>query len=415
MSAGRESEPYFFLSYAHTPKRHPDDPDDPDRWVCKLYEDLCESILGLTNAHPRSAGFMDRISGPGARWPEELARALATCKVFVPLYSERYFGSEHCGREWFAFARRELTHRARNRKASSAIVPALWADIDEDSLPPVATAINYDHADLGGRYRAEGFYGLIKLKRFRKDYEVAVHQLARRIVRVAREAKLDATEPVDYNSLQCAFGLPGSTDAVANELQITVLALDSSKLPAGRTGEYYGRSPSTWSPYRPDYPQPLAEYAKELATYFGCQAVVGTFDEHTAVWTANGQPIPPGLCLVDAWATVPAGNREKLRQFDELDQPWISVLVPWNAEDAEMAAAAPDLRNALWQSLPKKLHSVPRRCEMAATGIPTLADFGELLPQMARIMLKRFRKDEAVPVFPPEGPPRERPRLRRSD
>ena len=94
---------------------------------------------------------------------------------------------------------------------------------------------------------------------------------------------------------------------------------------------------------------------------------------------------------------------------DELDQPWVSVLVPWNAEDAEMAAAAPDLRNALWESLPRKLHGVPRRCEMAAAGIPTLADFGELLPQMARIMLKRFRKDEAVPVFPPEGPPRERP------
>lgn len=415
MSAGCESEPYFFLSYAHTPKWHPSDQSDPDRWVGQLFEDLCKSILAMTNAHPRSVGFMDRVSGPGARWSEELAQALATCKVFVPLYSERYFGSEHCGREWFAFARRELTHRARTRRISSAIVPALWADVDEDSLPAVAKSIKYDHADLGQRYDAEGFYGLIKLKRFRKDYDLAVHQLARRIVRVAKETDLDVAEPVDYHSLECAFGSPDSRATAGKELQITVLALDTSRLPEGRTRDYYGRTPRTWSPYRPDYSQPLAEYAMELATYFGCQPAVGTFDEHIAEWAANGRPIPPGLCLVDAWATVSPQDQRKLRRFDELDQPWISVLVPWNTQDAEMTAAERDLRRGLRQSLRQKLDGVPRRCEMAATGIPTLAEFGELLPRMARIMLKRFRKDEDVPTFPPEGPPAERPRLRRAD
>lgn len=193
MSRGNELErvtgtPYFFLSYARMPKRHPNDPDEPDRWVCQLYDDLCESILSLTNAHPRSVGFMDRQSAPGARWPEDLAQALATCKVFVPLYSERYFGSEHCRREWFTFARRELTHRAQGGRVSSAIVPALWADIDPDCLPEVAKSVHYDHSDFGRRYRAEGFYGLIKLKRFRKDYELAAHQLARRIRQACRKA-----------------------------------------------------------------------------------------------------------------------------------------------------------------------------------------------------------------------------------
>ena len=415
MSLGRESEPYFFLSYAHTPKRHPNDPGDPDRWVCQLYDDLCEIILGLTNAHPRSVGFMDRQSGPGARWPEDLAQALATCKVFVPLYSERYFGSEHCGREWFAFARRELTHRAQGGRVSSAIVPALWADIDPDCLPEVAKSVHYDHSDFGRRYRAEGFYGLIKLKRFRKDYELAVHQLARRIVRVAKETKLGAAQASDYQALQCAFGSPGSAATAGTQLQITVLALDTTSLPEGRTGDYYGPTPRTWSPYRPDYSQPLVEYAKELAAYLGCQAVVGTFDEHAEEWAVNGQPIPPGLCLVDAWATVSSDAQKKLRRFDELRQPWISVLVPWNTQDAEMTAAEQILRRGLNKSLRRKLAGVPYRCRMAATGIPTLQDFGELLPQMTAIMLKRFRKDEGVPTYPPEGPPTERPRLRRAD
>src|SRR5215831_11319808 len=83
--------PYFFLSYARTPRQDPSDPSDPDRWVHKLYRDLCEHILNLTNAQPGSAGFMDRETRPGDEWPRELAQALATCRVFVPLYSPRYF------------------------------------------------------------------------------------------------------------------------------------------------------------------------------------------------------------------------------------------------------------------------------------------------------------------------------------
>ena len=50
---------------------------------------------------------------------------------------------------------------------------------------------------------------------------------------------------------------------------------------------------------------------------------------------------------------------------------------------------------------------------MAANGIPTLQDFGQILPEMTMIMLKRFRK-EAI-AHPPAGPLIERPRLRRAD
>ena len=47
---------------------------------------------------------------------------------------------------------------------------------------------------------------------------------------------------------------------------------------------------------------------------------------------------------------------------------------------------------------------------MAANGIPTLQDFGQLMPEMAMTMLKRFRKEATA--HPPAGPPIERPRLR---
>ncbi len=245
--------PYFFLSYARTPKRDQNDKSDPDRWVYKLYRDLCENILSLINVEPESVGFMDRENRLGVRWSEELTRALATCRVFVPLYSERYFESENCGKEWFAFARRELTHIARGPQPSmSAIVPVLWTTIDQSILPGAARSIQYNHRDLGARYCADGFYGIIKLNRYRDDYQLAVLRLAQRIVAVARETRISNEPPADYDALPSAFPpAPHRAGMTASDMQITVLALDNSNLPAGRTDAYYGNTPRTWSPYRP--------------------------------------------------------------------------------------------------------------------------------------------------------------------
>ena len=104
---GADDGPLFFLSYAHGPR---DDRSgrDPDLWIAQLYDDLCDHIKSLADL-PRTqkAGFMDRELRQGHEWPERLSNALATCRVFVPLYSRRYFKSEHCGKEWFASVDRQ--------------------------------------------------------------------------------------------------------------------------------------------------------------------------------------------------------------------------------------------------------------------------------------------------------------------
>ena len=89
------------------------------------------------------------------------------------------------------------------------------------------------------------------------------------------------------------------------------------------------------------------------------------------------------------------------------------MLIPWNSQDQGTHEAKDDLRANLQQYLGRKLAGVPRRCQMAASGIPTLQDFGQLLPEMTLIMLKRFRKEATA--HPPAGPVIERPRLRRAD
>jgi FxsC-like protein len=402
--------PYFFLSYARTPKRDPGDKEDPDRWVHRLYKDLCSAILQMTDAQPNEAGFMDRETQLGDEWPPRLGQALATCRVFVPLYSRRFFESDYCGKEWCAFANREVNQNAREDDRASAIVPALWTGLSQYQLPDVAQQIQYNHADLGPRYTAEGFYGIMKLQKYRSDYALAVHRLAQRIVQVADETALPAERPADFVALQSTFGPASAKRSAADQLQIAVLAHDNLSLPPGRDAHYYGSTPRAWGPYRPEYQQPLADYARELARKcLGCQPLVGTFDELLSR-ASNGAPVPPSLFLVDAWVALSPAHQERLRRLDELDQSWVSVLVPWNILDAGLASAESDLRSGLEQLLGRRLASVPRRCELAAVGIPTLQEFGQLLAEMTLIMLKRFRRD--TPAFPPDGPPIQRPRLR---
>jgi FxsC-like protein len=419
MDSGREYRPYFFLSYARTPKRDPADREDPDRWVYKLYRDLCDVILQLTEAQPEEAGFMDRENKLGTEWSPELVNALQRCRVFVPLYSRRYFESSYCGREWYAFARREVASRARSGDAVSTIVPALWTRMDASRLPDVARAVQFDHATFGERYSAEGFYGIMKLQNYRADYQRAVHRLAERIVEIV-DASTDADVPVpwprlpDFESLPSAFGPESAKRMTDGQLHISVLAHDVSTLPAGRVGDYYGDTPRTWSPYLPDCPQPVADYAVDLVTKcLGCKPLAGSFGNDGWGDGGNGEELLPGLCLVDAWVSASEAHRDQLKRLNDIEEPWVSVLIPWNSKDRELSVAKRDLRQKLQEHLGRKLAGVPRRCEMAASGIPTLQDFSHVLPEMAMTMLKRFRK--TAPAYPPAGPVIERPRLRQAD
>lgn len=409
--------PYFFLSYARTPKRDPGDEENPDRWVHKLYKDLCDAILQMTDAQPAEAGFMDVENKLGVEWSPELMDAIKNCRVFVPLYSRRFFESDNCGREWFAFARREVIHRARGGDRVDAIVPALWTRLDRERIPAVAKTLQYAHPDMGERYCADGFYGLIKLRNYRDEYQMAVHRLAERIIDLGDKSVAHADHDVqvmerkDFESLQSAFGPASARRTTDGKLQISVLAHDTFTLPPGRTREYYGATPRSWSPYQPSYPQPVAEYALDLAKKcLDCDPAIEAFQ----VKSSNGdQTIQPGVCLVDAWVVVSDAHHERLRQLNELAAPWLSVVLPWNSDDEGFRAQGELLRAKLEERLGRKLSSVPRRCRMAADGIPTIQDLGLVLPEMAMIMLKRYHKDAPIPAA--ASPVLPRPRLRQAD
>lgn len=169
-SRASDDQPYFFLSYAHTP-RVGNGGGDPDHWVCVLYQDLCSTIMQLTDLPADvPAGFMDREMSSGDGWPHVLSENLARCRVFVPLLSRRYFASEMCGREWYAFNERQLQVQAVDGREVSAIVPALWTGIDYTQLPDSVRHLHLDHSSFGDRYATNGIYGLMKLRRLRDEY-----------------------------------------------------------------------------------------------------------------------------------------------------------------------------------------------------------------------------------------------------
>jgi FxsC-like protein len=405
---GAGHAPYFFLSYAHTPKHDPS--DDPDLWIFTLFHDLCRHIMHLTNASSwAEAGFMDRRVRHGADWRRQLSNALATCRVFVPLYSPRYCVSAQCGREWFAISRRLRDHEARGNQRAEIIIPALWAPVQEAEIPEPVRAIQFDHSAFGRRYAERGFHGIIKLKRYRADYEEAVFELARRIVDAARLNTVAPATPVDYESLHSAFGSPAAPRAGDGRVRVTVVASDTSNLPAGRGAYHYGPTPLDWNPYRPDCVCPLAEYAADIVGDLDCQPDVGTLDDHDDL-LADGPPTSPTVLLIDVWSADSPKYRDSLRQLDEIDKPWISVLVPWNQSDVETAAAEPRLRRSLEEVLRRRLHEGRFVSRTAVGGIATLEQFGIDLPKMVHAATRQYFKNATV--YPPAGPAVKRPRLR---
>ena len=418
-----DEAPYFFLSYARTP-RLADDHGDPDKWVAKLYADLCENVIQFARGKSAAVGFMDREMHTGAHWPGRLAQALACCRVFVPLYSPRYFESEECGKEWYAFARRVAEQAARrDQPLTEVILPALWVPVDPTQMPMVAKAIQFNHQSLGSRYSVDGFWGIMKVKRYKSDYQIAVQGLARRIVQVALQTMLDRESPVDFMSLTSAFDdrvdhrQPDSGERPPPEgprrsgrrIQIIIAAPSAGDLPEGRRSPiYYGASACEWDPYHPESKVPLADFAADVTKRLGFRPAVVAFDEQPNAGAAELAPAP-GLFLPDPWAAATDGGAARLREFDERAERWINVLMPWNRADHETVAAEPVLRPRLTAALANMLSRTPPEYSRTASRISTLDEFAAIVAPMARIAENRFLNN--APAFPPAGPVIPRPTL----
>nr|WP_237539910.1 MULTISPECIES: TIR-like protein FxsC [unclassified Streptomyces] len=395
--------PYFFLSYAHTPRVGAGGPD-PDMWVERLYQDLCSHVMAMTDL-PAGArpGFIDREIRSGEGWPEQLSEALSTCRVFVPLFSPRYFTSEMCGKEWYAFAQRAVYAQARDGSVADAIVPALWVPVPPEQLPDPAQRLQYLHSDFGERYARDGLFGLIKLRVFAEEYERAVYELAKRIVSVADTSPLGPGRPVDYGSIPNAFGTTGAPRSV----RIMVAAPTWDNLPAGRSPDSYGTRALDWNPYHPEFVGPLAHVAADLLRSQNYRTDISSFDEVSVPGESGRLPAGPEILLLDRWALRDEEQRERLAAFDAEHRPWAHVVVPWNRGDGQSRAAEAELSRLLEQTMPRKVGEGHAASRSAARGVPSMEEFGRVLPYVVEAAAQQYLRHASV--YPPAGPQQRRP------
>jgi len=403
-SGAGEHLPYFFLSYARTPHNEPGG-KNPNIWVEKLYRELCHEVLQHTSL-PQGAppGFMDMDMRTGVEWDRRLAKELATCRVFVPLYSRRYFHSEQCGKEWAAFDLRRRNHMDGVRGLPEVIVPAYWVPVPEYELPDMAKSIQFSHPAFGPHYVDRGLYGLMKIKRFRDHYKSAVDALAQRIIEVAESVRLPVREPCDYTAITSAFSRdPGS------RFHITVMAGTKTSGAAGRDDRYYGAAPRDWNPYHPHGARPLADIAADIVRDLGFEPEIGTFADHRDELVGTEPPSCPGLVLVDPWGLTEPHYRDLLRELDRANKPWVGLVVPWNEADTQITENAENLREELRAVLPGKIAQGRLAMRKAMSGIPTIDEFEATLRPVVQTVRSSYLRNARV--FPPQISGNDRPRL----
>ncbi|MBW5485405.1 TIR domain-containing protein [Streptomyces bambusae] len=385
-------------------------------WVERLFRDLCSHVMALTDLPAGSeAGFMDREIRSGEGWSERLGRALATCRVFVPLFSPRYFASEMCGKEWFAFAQRAIRHSAHNNTPAEVIVPALWVPVPPAQLPGPAERLQFNHNSFGDRYVTDGLYGLIKLRGYAEEYEHTVYELAKRIVRVAQSVRLDPSRPVDYRGVPSAFGTPRANGVQGapvgpRTLHVSVAAATGHDLPEDRSPEYYGESALDWNPYHPTAQRPVAYVAEELIRTLDYQVTLGSFDDDAGHFDAKQPPARPEILIVDRWAVADEQRRRRLAAFDQDPRPWVHVVVPWNRYDPQSRTRERELVHRLEETMPVTMGQGRAACRAAANGVASIETLGQILPQVVEAAAQQFLRH--AQVYPPAGGTHtERPRL----
>jgi FxsC-like protein len=260
--------------------------------------------------------------------------------------------------------------------------------------------IQFSHADLGARYVEEGFYGIMKLSKYRNQYQMATMGLARRIIEVAE------TRPMPYGTIRDYTLVPSAFSGYAAErpMIFTVVAPDLRHLPEGRDPYHYGRTPHEWDPFRSrNGMRPLADCAAEVARARGFLPEVGTLDDHVETLAAES-PRAPGVMLVDPWATAQEACRETLRAVNRPGRQWITVVVPWNQDDQETVEQRLRLQAHLRDALGHKLAE-----PAAVPEVPSMEVFQSVLPEALQKATKQFFKH--APAYPPGGARVDRPRL----
>jgi FxsC-like protein len=357
----------FFLSYAR---------EDRDPYLDKFFTDLVAAVAARTTHPKASIAFMDTLDIKlGEEWSQELTDALRSCRVFLPVYTARYFTREYCGREWGTFRMRQEAFRSATpgTQVPPRIIPVLWnAERNLGSLPPVAQGVQFNHQSLGPSYAEEGLRYLLKINRFESDAQIVIERLADRITELAKGPPLPALPPnQEIRTIPSvwSFNQPAAVAAPTagkgpRYVQFIFVAGNRNELgpPLRQSVDSYGGDPREWKPYLPEVPKEIGIMASALAAEedFFPEPLSLDVDLIPRLEAAQRDNKIVAI-IVDTWTLQVPKYRDALKAFDDRNFLNCVVLVPWNLKDSETASAQASLKDLLVKSLPKnKLTKDPK-------------------------------------------------------
>jgi FxsC-like protein len=400
--------PYFFLSYAHKSRGDARDEGELDYWVGELFRDLCRSVRQRSGM-PESLtpGFMDTDRRVGDDWPLGVIQALNNCSAFVPLYSGRYFADANCGKEWNFFTSR----MSDPVEQEAAIVPAIWDPVEPGKLPQAARALPFRYRGSEA-YEDLGLYAIMKVSRYRVQYDQVVRDLASSIVTAAELHPVKRGAVRDPHSLESSFGPAGAYRGLRGHMRvrITVVAPRRDELPdERRNSSRYGQSALDWNPYAVDPARRVAQEAAAVARSLGYVVEVGDLCQHEADLLSGDPRYGPQILIIDPWALLVPNTQQLLERVNDSHLPWVQALIPWDSADDDNQKWEGKLRTGLEATLPGKLAEAASISSMAAQGIPSADLFDDVLGLLVGAAVRRYLSSAAA--YPPGGKTVVRPRL----
>nr|WP_230416889.1 TIR-like protein FxsC [Micromonospora tarapacensis] len=409
---------YFFLSYAR---------GDEDALVQRFYEDLSAEVRLLAGlSRDERVGFVDRTILLGERWPQRLVEALGSCRSFLALMTPRYFQSRVCGQEWQLFADRTARFESQRRVDTSLLKPLMWIPAQPGRIHPVARPLQYSSDSLGDLYQRLGVRQLMRLQRHSDDYRSFLFELATQIVSSVEAHPLpDHHRPVELQAVESAFHTERPTngadrvpaaagaDATSPMLVHFVVAASSRDEMRGVRQHVgvYGDDPLQWAPYRPPMPEPLVDYAREIAADHSYQSTVVQMDglPQSAEVAARYNQIL--VLIVDAWMTRLPQRRQALLAHAAAalghQRAATAVLIPSSRDD-------PETREH-WQTLSRACREIfdefTSDDELYRSNIITHRAFEEELPEVLEVARNRVFSRGSVHRHPDPSTDTVPPRL----
>lgn len=210
----KEADPWFYISFAKA---------DGDVYFQQFVSDLSIELAALLG--PSISLFQDLSLAES--WSEGIRHAVRTCKVAICILTPTYFQSESCGREFQVFRDRS------SRSGSRGIFPISWIPVKP--MPRLISEMQIPVENFSEVYAKEGLAYLMRLSRYRDEYQALIQSFARHLLSIASSSpltKLPQLPPVD--AILNAFRFTGSPAPLEDQGPLKVTFAFAAETPFGK-------------------------------------------------------------------------------------------------------------------------------------------------------------------------------------